>query len=225
MVQMPHELPSIYRWVANDMLGASSILNQEYLNELKLFGVLFGGGDLEQRYRIVISRSFQSGIIALSSSKDTANILTLLFSKNKLALKSLLCNLDEGRRCKSPGTTSPLLDFAIFFGRRPPSAGAVSTTSGPSSIASTAGTRATPERGSSCNVGKALDQWVDVSSHIREEEQLPPPTSLKKCPAGDSLIGAKMPRISEGGTREFSMINHSFDASGFIEADETRSDR
>ncbi|MED6171795.1 hypothetical protein PIB30_044149 [Stylosanthes scabra] len=28
-VQMPHELPSIYRWVTNDVLGSPSILNQQ----------------------------------------------------------------------------------------------------------------------------------------------------------------------------------------------------
>ncbi|MED6137530.1 hypothetical protein PIB30_065800 [Stylosanthes scabra] len=42
-VQIPHELPSIYRWVANDVLGAPSILDQRYLDELKATGVLFGG--------------------------------------------------------------------------------------------------------------------------------------------------------------------------------------
>ncbi|MED6159385.1 hypothetical protein PIB30_041863 [Stylosanthes scabra] len=51
--QMPHELPSIYRWVTPDVLGAPSILSQEYLDELKSSDVLFGGGDLERRYRVV----------------------------------------------------------------------------------------------------------------------------------------------------------------------------
>ncbi|MED6213993.1 hypothetical protein PIB30_098769 [Stylosanthes scabra] len=47
-----HELPSIYRWVANDVLGAPSILDQRYLDELKGTGILFGRGGLEQRYRV-----------------------------------------------------------------------------------------------------------------------------------------------------------------------------
>ncbi|MED6124419.1 hypothetical protein PIB30_058718 [Stylosanthes scabra] len=34
------------------MLGMPSSLDQQYLDELKLTGVLFGGGDLEQRYRV-----------------------------------------------------------------------------------------------------------------------------------------------------------------------------
>ncbi|MED6141764.1 hypothetical protein PIB30_106729 [Stylosanthes scabra] len=55
-VHMPHELPSIYRWVTNDVLGASSILTQEYVNELKLSGVMFGGGDLEQWYQVGSAR-------------------------------------------------------------------------------------------------------------------------------------------------------------------------
>ncbi|MED6209702.1 hypothetical protein PIB30_057268 [Stylosanthes scabra] len=46
-VQIPHELPSIYRWVANDVLGAPSILDQRYLDELKATGIVFGGGGLE----------------------------------------------------------------------------------------------------------------------------------------------------------------------------------
>ncbi|MED6224647.1 hypothetical protein PIB30_086182 [Stylosanthes scabra] len=55
-VQIPRELPSIYRWVTNDMLGTPSSLDQQYLDELKLTGVLFGGGDLERRYRVEASR-------------------------------------------------------------------------------------------------------------------------------------------------------------------------
>ncbi|MED6112335.1 hypothetical protein PIB30_060770 [Stylosanthes scabra] len=46
-VQILRELPSIYRWVTNDILGTPSSLDQQYLDELKLTGVLFGGGDLE----------------------------------------------------------------------------------------------------------------------------------------------------------------------------------
>ncbi|MED6196501.1 hypothetical protein PIB30_048104 [Stylosanthes scabra] len=49
-VQMSHELPNIYRWVTCDVLGSPPILDQGYLDELKLTGVIFGGGDLERRY-------------------------------------------------------------------------------------------------------------------------------------------------------------------------------
>ncbi|MED6151861.1 hypothetical protein PIB30_086425 [Stylosanthes scabra] len=55
-VQIPHERPSIYRWVANDVLGALSILDQRYLDELKETEILFGGGGLEQRYRVEATR-------------------------------------------------------------------------------------------------------------------------------------------------------------------------
>ncbi|MED6149288.1 hypothetical protein PIB30_060974, partial [Stylosanthes scabra] len=55
-VQIPRELPFIYRWVSNDVLGTPSSLDQQYLDELKLSGVLFGGGDLERRYRVEAAR-------------------------------------------------------------------------------------------------------------------------------------------------------------------------
>ncbi|MED6183328.1 hypothetical protein PIB30_036961 [Stylosanthes scabra] len=55
-VQIPHEQPSIYRWVANDVLGAPSILDQRYLDKLKATGIVFGGGGLEQRYRVESAR-------------------------------------------------------------------------------------------------------------------------------------------------------------------------
>ncbi|MED6168707.1 hypothetical protein PIB30_014172 [Stylosanthes scabra] len=50
--QMLHELLFIHRLVNNNVLGVLSVLTQEYLDELKLFGVIFGGGDLEQWYQV-----------------------------------------------------------------------------------------------------------------------------------------------------------------------------
>ncbi|MED6125989.1 hypothetical protein PIB30_073932 [Stylosanthes scabra] len=38
--------------VTPDVLGAPPILDQEYLDELKLIGVIFGGSELERRYRV-----------------------------------------------------------------------------------------------------------------------------------------------------------------------------
>ncbi|MED6161412.1 hypothetical protein PIB30_060486 [Stylosanthes scabra] len=55
-VQIPRELPSIYRWVTNDVLGTPSSLYQQYLDELKLTEGLFGGGDLERRYRVMFTK-------------------------------------------------------------------------------------------------------------------------------------------------------------------------
>ncbi|MED6188348.1 hypothetical protein PIB30_085104 [Stylosanthes scabra] len=40
--RIPRELPPIYRWVSRDVLGASPILSQAYLDKLKLSGVIFG---------------------------------------------------------------------------------------------------------------------------------------------------------------------------------------
>ncbi|MED6188128.1 hypothetical protein PIB30_083085 [Stylosanthes scabra] len=54
--QMLHELPTIYCWVTGDVLGAPPILSQGYLDELKLSGVIFEGGDLERRYRVEAAR-------------------------------------------------------------------------------------------------------------------------------------------------------------------------
>ncbi|MED6208924.1 hypothetical protein PIB30_049696 [Stylosanthes scabra] len=56
VARMPHELSPIYRWVSRDVLGAPPILSQAYLDELKLSGVIFGGGDLEGRYRVEAAR-------------------------------------------------------------------------------------------------------------------------------------------------------------------------
>ncbi|MED6202684.1 hypothetical protein PIB30_108001, partial [Stylosanthes scabra] len=55
VARMPHELSPIYRWVSRDVLGAPPILSQAYLDELKLSGVIFGGGDLERQYRVEVA--------------------------------------------------------------------------------------------------------------------------------------------------------------------------
>ncbi|MED6197624.1 hypothetical protein PIB30_058285 [Stylosanthes scabra] len=54
--QMPHELDPLYWWVTRDVLGSSSVLSQDYLDELRLLGVIFGGRDLERRYRVEVAR-------------------------------------------------------------------------------------------------------------------------------------------------------------------------
>ncbi|MED6216740.1 hypothetical protein PIB30_010775 [Stylosanthes scabra] len=55
-VQMSYEVSPLYRWVSPDVLGAPSILNQAYLDELKGTRVIFGGGDLERRYKVEAAR-------------------------------------------------------------------------------------------------------------------------------------------------------------------------
>ncbi|MED6225932.1 hypothetical protein PIB30_098335, partial [Stylosanthes scabra] len=57
--QMSHELLPIYQWVTRDVLGALSILGQDYLDELKLSHVIFSGGDLEWRYRVEATRPWE----------------------------------------------------------------------------------------------------------------------------------------------------------------------
>ncbi|MED6221146.1 hypothetical protein PIB30_051658 [Stylosanthes scabra] len=52
VVRMPYEVSLLYRWVSPDVLGAPSILNKGYLDELKGTGVIFGGGELERRYKV-----------------------------------------------------------------------------------------------------------------------------------------------------------------------------
>ncbi|MED6155169.1 hypothetical protein PIB30_002897 [Stylosanthes scabra] len=55
-VQIPRELPTLYQWVAPDVLGAPPILSQAYLDEPKGTRVIFGGGELERRYRVEAAR-------------------------------------------------------------------------------------------------------------------------------------------------------------------------
>ncbi|MED6126439.1 hypothetical protein PIB30_078449 [Stylosanthes scabra] len=45
-----------YRWVTRDILGLPPILDQGYLDELKLIGVIFCGEDLERQYRVEAAR-------------------------------------------------------------------------------------------------------------------------------------------------------------------------
>ncbi|MED6143728.1 hypothetical protein PIB30_008675 [Stylosanthes scabra] len=54
--QVPRELSPLYRWVAPDVLGAPPILSQAYVDELKELWVIFGGGELERRYRVEAAR-------------------------------------------------------------------------------------------------------------------------------------------------------------------------
>ncbi|MED6208358.1 hypothetical protein PIB30_044249, partial [Stylosanthes scabra] len=56
VAQMPRELPTIYHWITRDVLGSPPILDKKYLDEIKLTGVIFGGGELERRYRVEAAR-------------------------------------------------------------------------------------------------------------------------------------------------------------------------
>ncbi|MED6116190.1 hypothetical protein PIB30_097851 [Stylosanthes scabra] len=179
----------------------------------------FWGGKFR---RDIVSVTYQG---RNAEQRDTTDILFQLFSKNNLAPKSLLGNPEEARRVIVEMAVSDVTLTRLRNLLQPAPPRAVPTTSGPSPagrvlaspVASAAGTRATPERGSSSDVGRTLDQLVDILLPRREHEPLPSPISSKKGSAGDSLIGAKRPRIFEGSSHEFSMMDCSFDASDFVE--------
>ncbi|MED6126451.1 hypothetical protein PIB30_078593 [Stylosanthes scabra] len=121
VVQIPRELPFIYRWVANDALGTPSSLDQQYLDELKLTGVLFGGGiwnvdtgwklpvvgsGLEGDGRFPPYWSDQAGFEIVPATyqplnadqRVPADILVHLFAQNNLNPKFLMNNSDEARK-------------------------------------------------------------------------------------------------------------------------------
>ncbi|MED6165016.1 hypothetical protein PIB30_095662 [Stylosanthes scabra] len=356
-VQIPHELPSIYRWVANDVLGAPSILDQGYLDELKATAIIFGGGGLEQRYRVEAARrgervyylnldhptvphwlwvnevmftdfgvrvpftDFQQRLLNRASvapsqlhpnawasirsfelvteflqlpqepevflclfkfysantsgryfkifavgnhrpfwlflegddlfppywsdqagfdiapvkyeglnadKRDTADILTFLFSNNNLSSKSLLNSPEESRKAiaKMAGNDTRLARLCRLVRPAPakslPTPSTVPAKSLPSSSAVPAkSTQAEPDGGSSTDVGYvgATEQYVEVSSPVGEEIPLPPPPSSKKRrSAVEGLSDPKRVRTSEGGSRDFCPLDRSFDAPGFIES-------
>ncbi|MED6171886.1 hypothetical protein PIB30_044983 [Stylosanthes scabra] len=349
-VQIPHELPSIYRWVANDVLGAPSILDQRYLDELKATGILFGGGGLEQRYRVEGARrgervmftdfgvrvpftDFQQRFLNRASvapcqlhpnawasircfelvtellqlpqetevflclfkfyssntsgrtkkgymfvqptkhqkiftlyedsfydfkgryfkifavgnhrpfwlslegddlfppywsdqagfdiapvkyeglnadKRDTANILTVLFSKNKLSSKSLLSSPEESRKAivKMAGNDATLSRLRRLIRPAPakslPSTSAAVPVSGAQAVPteSVGKTLVEPNGGSSTDVGNVDvgEQVVEVSSPAGEEIPLPPPPSPKgRRSAVEGLGDPKRVRTSEGG--------------------------
>ncbi|MED6121449.1 hypothetical protein PIB30_030167 [Stylosanthes scabra] len=54
--QMPHELNPLYNWVTRDVLGSPSTLTEDYLKSLKESGVICGGGEEEEHYRVELPR-------------------------------------------------------------------------------------------------------------------------------------------------------------------------
>ncbi|MED6161856.1 hypothetical protein PIB30_064718 [Stylosanthes scabra] len=189
-VQIPRELPFIYRWVINDVLGTPSALDQEYLDELKLTGVLFGGGgDLERRYRVEAARRGDWGNGRFPSYwSDQAGFEIVPATYQRL-------NADQR------DTADILGPHSESRNRSPPVA---------------AKSRVVPEGESTSGVGKEVDQLVDISSTLREEELVHASTSPKKRVAEGGLSGSKRPRVSEEGPHEFSAMDRSFDASHFI---------
>ncbi|MED6146574.1 hypothetical protein PIB30_035677 [Stylosanthes scabra] len=54
--QMPHEPNPLYDWVNRDVLGSPCTMTKEYLTEMKNSGVIFGGGEEENHYRVELPR-------------------------------------------------------------------------------------------------------------------------------------------------------------------------
>ncbi|MED6133025.1 hypothetical protein PIB30_024550 [Stylosanthes scabra] len=70
-VEMPRELSTLYQLVAPDVLGAPPILSQAYLEELKRTRVIFGGGELEHRYKVELKGT---GVLYEPGSPDEATL-------------------------------------------------------------------------------------------------------------------------------------------------------
>ncbi|MED6191792.1 hypothetical protein PIB30_004005 [Stylosanthes scabra] len=184
-VQMPRELPSIY-WrprvaisgKGRSLWGMSLLFKPEPLDHPELVigersnvHRVRGTGPVHRFLAAPPQPSFRGSVVTSSEcmsdqvgfdivpmtyrrlnadQRDTADILTLLFSKNNLAPNG------NGRINMTFARFRNLLQL--------PQAGVAPTTSGPSSglaptlpIVSTAENRATPERGSSSDMGMALD--------------------------------------------------------------------
>ncbi|MED6161828.1 hypothetical protein PIB30_064400 [Stylosanthes scabra] len=278
VVQIPRELPFIYRWVTNDVLGTPSALDQEYLDELKLTGVLFGGGtwsgdtgwklpavgsgcasltSITQPFLIATSpQSSLRGPVATPSKCMVINSL-LRVGDQVLGVASgsggryfkifpvgdhrpFWLSLEGDGRFPSYWSDqaglrlfrphiSGLMPTSVIRGNgrkrchlvSPPTRARPSM-SGPRSKSRArsppvaAKIRVVPEGESSSGVGKEVDQLVDISSPLREEELVHASPSPKKRVAEGGLAGTERPRVSEKGPREFSAMDRSFDPSHFI---------
>ncbi|MED6137529.1 hypothetical protein PIB30_065799 [Stylosanthes scabra] len=150
--------------------------------------------------------------------RDTADILTFLFSKNNLSSKSLFNSPEESRKtiAKMAGNNVTLARLHRLV-RPAPDKSLPSSSAVPASAARAA----EPDGGSSTDVGNVGvgEQYVEVSSPAGEEIPLPPPPSPKKRPSTvEGLSDPKRVRTLEGGSRDFCPLDRSFDALGFIES-------
>ncbi|MED6213803.1 hypothetical protein PIB30_096888 [Stylosanthes scabra] len=151
---------------------------------------------------------------------DTADILIHLFAKNNLNPKFIMNNSDEARKAVVEIAGNDVTMSRLRNLLRPPPTRARPSVSGPPSDGrarsppAAAKSRVVPEGESSSGVGREVDQLVDISSPLREEEFVHASSSPKKRAAEGGLAGSKRPRVSEEG--EFSAMDRSFDASSFI---------
>ncbi|MED6176059.1 hypothetical protein PIB30_084289 [Stylosanthes scabra] len=163
-----------------------------------------------------------------ADKRDTADILTFLFSNNNLSSKSLLNSPEESRKAiaKMAGNNTMLARLRRLVRSAPakslPSSSAVPASGAQSVPTESAGKALVePDGGSSTDVGKigVGEQVVEVSSPAGEEISLPPPPSPKRSrSAVEGAGGSKRARTSEGGSRDFCPMDRSFDASGFVES-------
>ncbi|MED6139767.1 hypothetical protein PIB30_087009 [Stylosanthes scabra] len=163
-----------------------------------------------------------------TDKRDTADILTFLFSNNNLSSKSLLNSPEESRKAivKMVGNNTTLARLRWLVRPTPakslPSSSAIPASGAQSVPTESAGKALVePDGGSSTDVGNigVGEQVVEVSSPAGEEISLPPPPSPKRRrSAVEGAGGSKRARTSEGGSRDFCPMDRSFDASGFVES-------
>ncbi|MED6217386.1 hypothetical protein PIB30_017232 [Stylosanthes scabra] len=146
-----------------------------------------------------------------ADQKDVVDILTTLFNKNNLAPKAILSRPEEARRDVAAGgvvgaTTSTAVPTRSVSSS---TARAITPPVGP-----TPRTRDVPEEGSS-NGGTNVETTLDTSSPGENlvQDQRPPSSKKRSLPEGSAA--AKRQR-TEGSSREFTALDHSFDASSFV---------
>ncbi|MED6121710.1 hypothetical protein PIB30_032710 [Stylosanthes scabra] len=167
-----------------------------------------------------------------AEQKDTVDVLTILFHKNNLAPKALLGRPEEAQRdvVRMVGNDVTLARLRSLI-RLPATGGVVGATtstfvptrSAPSSTARattppvgpTPGTQDTPEEGSSNGGGMNNEGTLDISSPDRNLEQNQPQSSPKKRSLPEGSTAAKRQK-TKGSSRDFSALDRSFDASGFV---------
>ncbi|MED6151171.1 hypothetical protein PIB30_079795 [Stylosanthes scabra] len=158
-----------------------------------------------------------------ADKRDTADILTFLFSNNNLSSKSLLNSPEESRKAiaKMAGNDTTLARLRRLVRPAPakslPTPSTVPAKSLPSSSAVLAkSTQAEPDGGSSTDVGYvgATKQYVELGGESSASSSIP----KKRRSAVEGLSDPKRVRTSEGGSRDFCPLDRSFDAPGFIES-------
>ncbi|MED6211864.1 hypothetical protein PIB30_077698 [Stylosanthes scabra] len=152
-----------------------------------------------------------------ADKRDTADILTFLFSENNLSSKSILSSPEESRKAiaKMAGNDAILARLRRLVRPAPakslPSSSAAIPVSGAQAVPaeSVGKTQAEPDGGSSTNVGHVGvgEQHVEISSPAGEGIPLPPPPSPKgRRSAVEGLSDPKRVWTLEGGFVESHLL-------------------